>query len=149
MPKTEVKRLVSHAWRDIYDLVMDVKEYPHFVPFCRAISVLERHERENFTEVLARMEVGFGVFRERYTSRITGIADERQITIRATDGPFDHLDGQWLFRPDGDARTEISFEVDYEFRNPILAFTAGRVFKSIFGDFVRAFEKRANEKFRR
>ena len=61
----------------------------------------------------------------------------------ALDGPFKHLKSVWSFR-DLEQGCEVAFEVDFEFKNAILAGIIGLVFNEAMGRVVRAFETRAH-----
>jgi coenzyme Q-binding protein COQ10 len=147
MPRTNVTRRVPYPWQKLYALVLDVESYPHFVPFCRKMVVLNRSSSGGMDQLLAQMEVGFGVLRESYTSRILGDPATREINIASDDGPFRHLKGHWSFKPVNHEATEVHFEVEYAFRNPVVALAVGKVFNTVFNEFVRAFEKRATDIF--
>jgi coenzyme Q-binding protein COQ10 len=58
------------------------------------------------------------------------------------DGPFKYLKSGWSFR-DVTGGCEVTFFVDFEFRNAILQGIIGVVFNEAMHRVVRAFEKRA------
>ena len=58
------------------------------------------------------------------------------------DGPFRHMKSNWAFAP-AEGGCEVSFFVDFEFRNAILQGIIGVVFNEAMQRIVRAFERRA------
>ena len=70
--------------------------------------------------------------------------------MQLVDGPFSHLDGQWLFhplgRPGGDAQAcKIEFELSYAFNSGALESVVSPVFDRVANTFVDCFVKRAEE----
>ena len=95
------------------------------------------------------MTVGLAALEVSYANRTNGDVARRIIEVEAIDGPLRYLRAVWRFNPDGDNRTEIDFSVDFEFSSRILAAVASRVFSSMFGEMVDAFERRADRLFPR
>ena len=54
------------APEQLFDLVADVGKYPEFLPWCVGARVRSRTE----TELVADLTIGFGPFRESFTSRV-------------------------------------------------------------------------------
>lgn len=129
----------------MYDLVADVARYPEFLPWCAAARIRSRRPADTTppSEVIeADLVISFKVFRERFGSRVTLWPGSRRIETEYLDGPIRHLKSVWHFRdaPDG---CDVEFEVDFEFRNPILQAVIGVVFNEAMQRIVRAFETRA------
>ncbi|EBA07310.1 aromatic-rich family protein [Sagittula stellata E-37] len=128
----------------MYDLVADVANYPKFLPWTAAARI-RSHEKEGDHEVmLADLVISFKVFRERFGSRVTLWPDDMRIDTEYLDGPFHHMKSKWGFT-DVDGGCEVSFFVDFEFRNRILQGAAGMFFYEAMQRIVRAFERRAAE----
>jgi coenzyme Q-binding protein COQ10 len=148
MPNVETSKLVGYSWSDLFNLVLDVKSYPEFVPHCREVRLLSRRvEEPGTTIILSRMTVGFIAFGVGYANRTVGDAIGRRITIEALDGPLRYLTAIWSFKPRDENHTQVHFSVDYEFSNPVLAAVASRVFAAMFGGILNAFERRAAHLF--
>ena len=47
MPKASVKRLIECKKNQLIDLVLDIEEYPQFVPFCLDAHIYEKKEKDN------------------------------------------------------------------------------------------------------
>lgn len=139
MPTHAEKRILPYTPEQLFDLVIDVEKYPQFLPWCLGCRVRKREEGL----VVADMIIGFKVFRESFTSRVTHQHPHR-IDVKYTDGPFKYLDNHWIFNRLDDGSTEIDFFVDFEFRSRILQAAIGAVFSEAVRRMIAAFEARAH-----
>ena len=140
---SETKRLPYTA-QQMFDLVADVAKYPQFLPWCAAArvrSVVPQGAREVMT---ADLVISFKVFRERFTSRVELHPEARKIDTEYLDGPFSHMVSNWSF-VDAEGGCDVTFHVDFEFRNRVLQGIIGVVFNEAMQRIVRAFERRAAE----
>jgi len=139
MPTHAEKRILPYTQAQLFDLVLDVEKYPEFLPWCIGCRVRKREE----ALVVADMIIGFKVFREGFTSRVSYQRPHR-IDVKYTDGPFKYLNNHWIFNDLGDGSTEIDFFVDFEFRSRILQAAIGAVFSEAVRRMIAAFEARAH-----
>ncbi|WP_426035140.1 type II toxin-antitoxin system RatA family toxin [Cypionkella sp. TWP1-2-1b2] len=143
MPHHSESKQLPYQAVQMYDLVADVARYPEFLPWTAAARIRSRSPIAGGGEVMeADLVISFKVFREKFGSRVTLLPTESKILTEYIDGPFKHLKSIWTFKdtPNG---CDVSFEVDFEFRNPILAGLIGLVFNEAMTRVVRAFEVRA------
>ncbi|MBJ3778239.1 type II toxin-antitoxin system RatA family toxin [Acuticoccus mangrovi] len=146
MQEYETTRRVKHTADNMFDLVADVKAYPHFVPLCRALAVRRRDTLPDGREVLvADMTVAYKFIRETFTSRVVLDRANRQIDVTYLDGPFKELFNRWTFTEVDEKTTDVNFSIRYEFKSRTLATLMGSVFDHAFRRFATAFEERANE----
>ncbi len=142
MPTHSETRKLPYTAQEMYDLVADVAQYPRFLPWCAAARV-KSVVPQGHTEVMeADLVVSFKVFRERFTSRVVLMPETRQIDTEYLDGPFRYMKSNWSFK-DVDGGCEVSFFVDFAFRNVVLEKLIGVVFNDAMLRIVRAFEMRA------
>ena len=139
MPTHADKRLVPYSPGQLFDLVADVGKYPRFLPWCVAARVRSRTD----VEMVADMTIGFGPFRETFTSRVA-LERPYKLNVSYENGPFRFLHNRWEFIP-RDGGTEVDFFVDFEFRSRILQAAIGLVFHEAVRRMVDAFLKRARE----
>ena len=142
MPTHSETRRLPYTAEQMYDLVADVARYPEFLPWCSAArirSVVPEGEAEVMT---ADLVISFKVFRERFTSRVELHSAARKIDTEYLDGPFRYMKSNWSFQ-DVDGGCDVSFHVDFAFRNMILQKMIGVVFNEAMQRIVRAFEERA------
>src|SRR5579875_2931168 len=94
MPTHAERQLVPYRPEQLFDLGADVGRYPEFLPWCVGARVRSRTE----TEETADLTIGFGPFRESFTSRVT-LERPTRVRVRYEKGPFRYLNNQWEFIP--------------------------------------------------
>jgi len=92
----------------------------------------------------ADLVISFKVFRERFTSRVVMMSDQKKLDTEYLDGPFRYMKSNWSFT-DVEGGCEVDFFVDFAFRNMILQRLIGVVFNEAMQRIVRAFETRAQQ----
>lgn len=137
MPRHEERRVLPYRPEQLFALVADIEKYPEFLPWCVAARI--RSRAENL--VVADLVIGFKMFRERFTSRVTLKPPDR-IDVSYADGPFKHLANHWVFSPHP-VGCELDFFVDFEFRSRLLDRLIGALFDEAVRRMVAAFETRA------
>jgi len=141
MPTHAEKRVLPFTAAQLFDLVADVDKYPEFLPWCVGARV---HHRQGDV-IKADLVIGYKMFRERFTSKVTLDAPGR-IDVEYSDGPFRYLNNHWLFADQAGGKScEIDFYVDFEFRSRLMQKMIGVVFGEAVRRMIRAFEQRAHD----
>lgn len=150
MTKHHEEKLLPHSPQQMFDLVADVARYPEFLPWTAAARIRSRQPVVGHADPLAAvmeadLVISFKLFRERFGSRVTLLPTQGQILTQYLDGPLRDLKSVWQFGADDTdpASCKVTFDVDFEFRNPILGAVIGLVFAEAMTRVVRAFEARA------
>ena len=143
MPTHAERKTLPYTPEQMFDLVADVGKYPSFLPWCAGAKVRTHTE----TELVADLTIGFGPFRETFTSRVQ-LDRPHKATVAYEDGPFRYLNNQWTFKP-APAGCEVSFFVEFEFRSRLLQSAIGMVFNEAVRRMVNAFLKRARDVYGR
>ena len=149
MPKFSKIHKVNHCASDMFQLVADVEQYPQFVPMCEKLIVRSRRKVGERERILADMSVAYKFIRESFTSQVTLNEPQLQLEVQYIDGPFKYLENHWAFKDTGNSTSEIHFNIDYEFKSRALGLLMGSMFELVFSRFTRAFEKRADEIYRK
>jgi len=144
MPTHQETKRLPYSARQMYDLVADVANYPKFLPWNAAARIRSRTQIPGGEVLEAELVISFKVFREKFGSRVTLWPERQRIDTEYLDGPFRHLKSFWEFR-DAEGGCDVTFFVDFEFRNAILQAVIGVVFNDAMQRIVRAFERRAAE----
>lgn len=139
MPTHAEQQIVPYTPEQLFALVADVGAYPRFLPWCVAARIRGKSEME----LVADLTIGFGPFRESFTSRVTLERPDR-IKVQYENGPFRYLNNQWQFLPHPQG-TRLKFFVDFEFKNRILQAAIGVVFNEAVRRMVGSFHKRARD----
>lgn len=144
MPSHSETRHLPFTAQQMYDLVADVGQYPQFLPWCAAARIRGKTVLDSSVIMEADLVISFKVFRERFGSRVTLYPEERKIDTEYLDGPFRYMKSSWSFA-EASGGCDVSFYVDFEFKNAILQGIIGVVFNEAMQRIVRAFERRAAE----
>lgn len=143
MKTIEKSVLLWHSAHEMFALVTDVHHYPEFLPWCDRAQVIERTEEG----MVAEVGMAISGLKQSFTTRNRHVED-REVHLTLVDGPFSHLEGQWIFTPlgDGEQRAcKVEFRLTYGFSSNTLAKLVGPVFDKIASSLVDAFVKRADK----
>lgn len=144
MPRHSETRQLPYSARQMYDLVADVARYPEFLPWTSAARIRSVTPEPDGSKVMeADLVISFKVFRERFGSRVVLWPEVLKIDTEYLDGPFKFMRSNWAFVDRDDGGSDVSFFVDFEFKNAILQALIGVVFDEAMRRVVRAFEARA------
>jgi coenzyme Q-binding protein COQ10 len=112
VPKHEDHRRLPYRPDQLYALVADIERYPEFLPWCIGARIRERRP----TEIVADLVIGFKMYRERFTSRVT-LHEPDGIEVTYSEGPFRYLNNSWRFQPAPGGGTQLDFQVDFELKS--------------------------------
>jgi coenzyme Q-binding protein COQ10 len=139
MPKFTETKKYNHSASQMRDMIMDVKKYPDFLPWCMGARLYKIEEDHFYADLI----IGFKMFRERFTSHVHH--DETSVKIEYIKGPLKYLHNHWSFNDLPEGGCEVEFMVDFEFKNKIFETLVGGFFTEAVTRMVQAFEKRADE----
>ncbi|MGC8475180.1 MAG: type II toxin-antitoxin system RatA family toxin [Acetobacteraceae bacterium] len=142
MPAHAERQVLPYSPEQLFDLVADVARYPEFLPWCVGARIRSRTQEL----IVADLTIGFGPFRESFTSRVT-LDRPNAVNVTYENGPFRYLRNHWGFTP-APGGTEVDFFVDFEFRSRILQAAIGPVFTEAVRRMVAAFRRRAAALYR-
>lgn len=138
MPKRSEKKLLPYTSDQLFDLVADVGRYPEFLPWCIGARIYNRRPERFDADVI----IGFKMFRERFTSRVT-LSPHKSVDVDYISGPMKRLYNHWRFM-DHEMGCIVDFEVDFEFDNPVLEKMIGRMFAEATDRMIDAFVERSH-----
>jgi len=138
MPRHSEDRYLPYTPEQLFDLVADVEHYDEFLPWVVAVRVRSTSE----AETVADLVVGFGAFKERFTSRVVKERPTR-ICVDYIEGPLKYLHNEWRFERAADGGTDVRFSVDFAFRSRLFESLAGATFDRALRRMINAFEQRA------
>ena len=142
MPKASVKRLIDNKKEKLIEFVLDIENYPEFVPFCQESKVYERKQKGDFILIVADLTIGKGPFVDTYKSDVKFNKKEDTIFVTNIDGPLNYLENNWKFVEHGEL-TEVTFDVDFEIKNKFLNILMTKSFQFGLDKIADAFQKRA------
>lgn len=131
--------LVPYSPEQMFNLVNDVDFYPSFLPWCVEAKTLLVTEHA----IEAMLKVSQGPITQAFTTTNELIKNQK-IIMRLKEGPFKHLEGMWLFEQCKDG-CKITFDMQFEFNNAMMAALLSSKFKHMVGSLVQAFTDRAKQ----
>lgn len=137
MPKFSEKKILPYTPEQVFDLVADVAKYPEFLPWCMGARVYNKKQGQFDADVI----IGFKMFREKFTSRVTINRAER-VDVDYIKGPMRRLYNHWQFS-EIEEGCLVDFDVDFEFNSKLLNDLIGGLFGKACEKMVSAFEERA------
>jgi ribosome-associated toxin RatA of RatAB toxin-antitoxin module len=142
MARVEKSVLVAHTPERMFELVDRVEDYPFFLPWCGGTELKSRDPQHT----VATIHIAYMGVRQNFTTENTK-THPREMRIRLQDGPFSHLEGDWLFSPLGQDACKVEFRLEYVFSSRLLETVLAPVFSHIANTFVDAFVRRADEMY--
>ena len=146
MPRASVKRVIYCDKNQLIDLVLDIENYPDFVPYCIDAKVHEKKDSDDFVNIIADLTIGKGPLKDTYKSDVKFNKKNNSIYVTNIDGPLKYLDNKWTFE-DHKEGAEIYFEVDFEIKNKFLNILMTTSFQYGLDKIADAFQERANNLF--
>ena len=146
MPKASVKRTINCSKENLINLVLNIEDYPKFIPYCLNAKIYEKKLYNDDQLIIADLTIGKGLFKDTYKSDVKYIKKEDIILVKNIDGPLKYLDNKWQFVKIGKL-TEVSFDVDFELKNKFLNILMVKSFKYGLDKIADAFQRRAEELF--
>ena len=146
MPKASVTRLIECKKEQLIDLVLDIENYPEFVPFCIDAHIYEKKNQGNLIKIVADLTIGKGSLKDTYKSDVQFNKKNNTIKVVNIGGPLKHLENNWIFI-DKEVGTEISFDIDFEIENKFLNIIMTKSFQFGLNKIADAFQKRATNLF--
>jgi len=146
MPKASIKRNINCSKKDLIDLVLNIKEYPKFIPYCLNAHIYKDKSVGNFQYIEADLTIGKGPFKDTYKSDVKFDKKESIIYVKNIEGPLKYLENKWKF-DQKENFTEVTFDLDFELKNKLLNIFMNKSFKYGLDKIADAFQNRAEKLF--
>ena len=128
-------------------MVLDIEQYPQFVPWCLDGKIHKKIETDDFIEIKADLKVGKRFINETYSSLVLYSKKKDLITVTNIGGPLKHLKNEWKFK-ELNNKTELDFSIDFEVKNNFLNIIMKNYFNFGLKKITDAFELRALKLFK-
>ena len=146
MPKASIKRNINCYKKDLIDLVLNIEEYPKFIPYCLNAHIYKDESVGNFQYIEADLTIGKGPFKDTYKSDVKFDKKESIIYVKNIEGPLKYLENKWKF-DQKENFTEVTFDLDFELKNKFLNIFMNKSFKYGLDKIADAFQNRAEKLF--
>ena len=144
MPKASIKRNINCSKKDLIDLVLNIEEYPKFIPYCLNAKIYKDKSVGNFQYIEADLTIGKGPFKDTYKSDVKFDKKDSIIYVKNIEGPLKYLENKWKF-DQKDNFTEVTFDLDIELKNKFLNIFMNKSFKYGLDKIADAFQNRAEK----
>ena len=146
MPKASIKRNINCSKKDLIDLVLNIEEYPKFIPYCLNAHIYKDESVGDFQYIEADLTIGKGPFKDTYKSDVKFDKKESIIYVKNIEGPLKYLENKWKF-DQKENFTEVTFDLDFELKNKFLNIFMNKSFKYGLDKIADAFQSRAEKLF--
>ena len=146
MPKASIKININCSKKDLIDLVLNIEEYPKFIPYCLNAHVYKDESEGNIQYIEADLTIGKGPFKDTYKSDVKFDKKESIIYVKNIEGPLKYLENKWKF-DQKENFTEVTFDLDFELKNKFLNIFMNKSFKYGLDKIADAFQNRAEKLF--
>ena len=147
MSTASIKKIISCKKNQIIEMVLDIEQYPQFVPWCLEGKIHEKNISKDFIEIKADLKVGKRFISETYTSLILYSKKKNLITVTNIKGPLKYLKNEWKFK-ELNNKTQLDFSIDFELQNNFLNIIMKNYFNFGLNKITDAFEQRAIKLFK-
>lgn len=131
---------LPYTKKQLYEIVKDVDNYFHFVPFCTYSKVLKRGQ----STLDARLGIGFKGYNEKYMSKVT-LKPFDSVTAIGQSPMFKELITAWHFDEKRANVTTVHFSVSFSFSNPVYRGVAQAAFGPVSELMIQAFQQRCEK----
>ena len=147
MSSASIKKIISCNKKNLIDMVLDIEQYPKFVPWCLEGKIQERKDSEDYVEIKADLKVGRQFLNKTYSSLVLYSKKKDLISVTNIKGPLKYLKNEWKFREINN-KTQLSFNIDFQLQNNFLNMIMKNYFNFGLNKIVNAFEQRAIDLFK-
>jgi len=130
--------LVPYRQDQMFDLVRRVEGYPEFLAWCHDARLIS----ENTKEQVAELSIRLAGFSQAFSTK-NRLATPDRIDMSLVDGPFEHLEGYWLFSALGEDGCRVELNLAFEFSSRLLNAAFQKAFSRIIQKLVNDFCQQA------
>ena len=113
MKSSNREEVIDHNAKELFNIVLDIESYPYFIPWCSAMKIHSRTDKEIFAD----MVVWYKYFMpQKFGSHVTYDKKKLNIETKYIEGPLKDLKTKWIFNPLKKNKTLINFTVEFEFK---------------------------------
>ena len=142
MSSASIKKIIPCKKDQLIKMVLDIEQYPEFVPWCIEGKIYDKKESEDLITFNGDLKVGKSLLNETFSSHVSYYKEKDKIIVTNLDGPLKHLENNWKFIQKENF-TEVQFDVDFEIKNKFLNMIMTKSFQYGLNKIADAFQKKA------
>lgn len=143
MPKVEKSVVVNASPEEVFGVMLQVDQYPQFLPYVKSVRSLERTEtplRMLLEWTIKTPNLGMEI---QWQSWHEWWEAEQRSTFRPHGDSMVLLSGEWQVLPEGDG-SRVNLRIDYEAKvPPMFAGMAGKAINEILDGWMTGIQKKA------
>ena len=142
MKSSNKKIIIDHSALNLFNIVLDLKKYPDFIPWCSNMHIISKNKNEIFADMYVIYKF---LLPQKFGSHVK--FDRNNLTIETSyiDGPLKDLTTKWKFEAIDKKNSKIFFDVNFEFKNYLHQKVAETFYPLIENKMIDSFRKRAND----
>ena len=141
MKNSQREEVVNHSAKNIFDIVIDIENYPEYIPWCKKMVINERKKNEIYADMYVQykfiLPIKFGSYVKFDRNKLT-------IETNYIEGPLKDLTTNWKFEIIENNKSKIIFNVNFEFKNFIHQKVAETFYPLIENKMINSFKERAD-----
>ena len=141
MKKSKQEYIINYSAKDLYNIVLDIENYPEFIPWCSYSKI--NHKTNKY--IIADLEIDYKFYKKTFTSKVEFDSNNLIINVKYIKGPLKNLKTNWQFNPITKNKTNVLFSVKFEFKKFLHQKIAETFYPLIEIKMIDSFEKRANQ----
>ena len=141
MKKSKQEYIINYSAKDLYNIVLDIENYPEFIPWCSYSKI--NHKTNKY--IIADLQIDYKFYKKTFTSKVEFDSNNLIINVKYIKGPLKNLKTNWKFKKIKKNITKVFFEIDFEFNNIIHQKIAEMFFNLIENTMIKSFIKRADK----
>lgn len=147
------RRLLPYTTKQCYEVVADVSRYQEFVPWVKKsviLSTISSSITDSANDELeAELEVGFGIFTEKYISHVSLHRDRQVTAVSNQTNLFQNLKTEWKFTSSGRESREcwVSFHINFQFKSAVYNRLSELFLQDVIKNMVQAFEDQCKKRY--
>ena len=138
MKRIYKEELINIDVSTIFNLINDIEKYPNYLPWCTKTEV----ETPSNNIVIGKIYISKSFIKWNFSTK-NYIDENKSIKLEFVDGPFDALNGKWLFTPTDDHNTKVSLEINYKFKSKLIEVSIEPIFTTIMNSILQSFVQEA------
>lgn len=132
--------IVNHSAQQMFNLINDVENYKHFLPWCGDSALIQ----DNKDERIASVTIAFKGIHKTFTTRNT-LKPYQSISLGLIDGPFSNLQGIWRFKTLDKNACKVTLNLEFDFSNRVVGMVIEPVFTLIANSMLDSFVSQADK----
>ncbi len=142
MKSSKQELIIHHKAIDLYNIVLNIEEYPNFIPWCDQIKIKDKSRNK----ILADMVVSYkNFFPQKFTSKVFFNRKKLKIKTIYINGPLNDLNTEWIFFKIDNNKTKVVFKIEFVFQKLTHQKIAEFFFNFIEKKMIDSFKKRADD----